>query len=97
MSLLKLPAALLHGQADDCLAQWTRAVHGLTVNGPVLVDASPLEHFDSSVLAVLLGLRRVLKAQGQSLQVLDMPPRLRELAQLYGVLDLLQATDAHAA
>lgn len=96
MSPLKLPATLLHGQANACLAQWTQAVRGVSTLGPVPLDASALENFDSSALAVLLGLRRVLSAQGQSLQVVGMPPRLRELAQLYGVLDLLQAVDAHA-
>ena len=96
MSPLKLPTTLLHGQADACLAQWTQAVRGVVTPGAVPLDASALESFDSSALAVLLGLRRVLTAQGQSLHVLGMPPRLRELAQLYGVLDLLQAVDQHA-
>jgi phospholipid transport system transporter-binding protein len=96
MSPLKLPATLLHGQADACLSQWTQAVRGMTTQGPVPLDASALENFDSSALAVLLGLRRVLRAQGQSLQLLGMPPRLSELARLYGVLDLLQAPDGHA-
>jgi phospholipid transport system transporter-binding protein len=40
-------------------------------------------------LAVLLGLRRVLTQKGSSLQVKGMTPRLRELASLYGVLELL--------
>jgi phospholipid transport system transporter-binding protein len=45
--------------------------------------------FDSSALAVLLGLRRVVLAHGGSLQIRGMTSRLRELASLYGVLDLL--------
>ena len=92
MSPLKLPATLLHGQADACLAQWTQAVRGVTTHEPVPVDASALEHFDSSALAVLLGLRRVVSAQKGSLQVTGMPARLRQLASLYGVLELISPT-----
>jgi phospholipid transport system transporter-binding protein len=49
-----------------------------------------LADFDSSALAVLLGLRRVLTQEGSVLRVEGMTPRLRELASLYGVMDLLQ-------
>jgi phospholipid transport system transporter-binding protein len=89
MSALKLPDTLLHDQADACLAQW---VAHLRVNpqSAVTVDASALVEFDSSALAVLLGFRRVVLAQGGTLHIADMTSRLRELASLYGVLDLLQ-------
>jgi len=55
----------------------------------VALDASALTEFDSSALAVLLGLRREVVARGSALQVEGMSPRLRELASLYGVMDLL--------
>jgi len=55
-----------------------------------VLDASGLSEFDSSALAVLLGLRRVLIQKGSALRVDGMTPRLRELASLYGVMDLLQ-------
>jgi phospholipid transport system transporter-binding protein len=92
MSALKLPPTLMHEQANACLSAW---VSQLQVQAPtpqpdpVLVDASALSEFDSSALAVLLGLRRVAKQQGRSVRVAGMSPRLRELATLYGVLDLL--------
>lgn len=91
MSPLTLPATLLHGQANACLDQW---VGQLPAELPptVALDASALTEFDSSALAVLLGLRRVLIQKGACLQVQGMTPRLRELASLYGVLDLLQPT-----
>jgi phospholipid transport system transporter-binding protein len=93
MNVLKLPASLMHEQADACLSQWIRQLQ-LQVPAsqpePVLVDASALSDFDSSALAVLLGLRRVAKAQGRSVLVQGMSARLSELATLYGVLDLLQ-------
>jgi phospholipid transport system transporter-binding protein len=56
----------------------------------VVLDAADLTDFDSSALAVLLGLRRVLTHKGSVLRVEAMSPRLLELARLYGVLDLLQ-------
>jgi phospholipid transport system transporter-binding protein len=56
-----------------------------------LVDASTLQDFDSSAVAVLLELRRSLLAQGKTLQVRHWPQRLRDLVALYGVAELLQA------
>jgi len=56
-----------------------------------VLDASGLQAFDSSALAVLLTLRRRAQAQGGVLQVQGMPERLQGLAALYGVADLLAA------
>ncbi|WP_295500707.1 STAS domain-containing protein [Limnohabitans sp. Rim8] len=89
MSPLKLPATLLHDQADACLAQWVTQLPPV-LPPAVSLDASELSEFDSSALAVLLGLRRVLIHKGTALRVEGMPQRLRELASLYGVMDLLQ-------
>ena len=91
MSPLKLPATLLHDQAEACLAQWVAQLPA-ALPPSVALDASGLTEFDSSALAVLLGLRRVLSQKGSALQVEGMTPRLRELASLYGVMDLLQPT-----
>jgi phospholipid transport system transporter-binding protein len=88
MTPLKLPATLLHDQADACLAQWAQSPQDWPPE--VVLDASALAEFDSSVLAVLLGLRRAVTAKGSALRVVGMTPRLRELASLYGVMDLLQ-------
>lgn len=93
MNALKLPPTLMHEQANACLSQWVSQLQVQVAAAqpePVLVDASALSDFDSSVLAVLLGLRRVAKAQGRTVHVAGMSARLRELATLYGVLDLLQ-------
>lgn len=87
--VLKLPNSLLHAQANACLAQWVAQLPA-TLPAAVALDASALDAFDSSALAVLLGLRRVIAQHSSVLQVQGMTPRLRELASLYGVLDLLQ-------
>ena len=89
MTPLKLPAALLHDQANACLAQWVSQLP-TALPPQVVLDATDLTDFDSSALAVLLGLRRVLTQKGSDLRVEGMSPRLLELARLYGVLDLLQ-------
>ena len=91
MTPLKLPITLLHDQANACLAHWVSQLP-VTLPSAVLLDASALTEFDSSVLAVLLGLRREVVLRDSALQVQGMSPRLRELAGLYGVIDLLQPT-----
>jgi phospholipid transport system transporter-binding protein len=57
-----------------------------------VADASALRHFDSSALAVLMECRREALALGKAFSVQQMPPRLRELASLYGVAELLPAS-----
>jgi phospholipid transport system transporter-binding protein len=57
----------------------------------VVVDASALTRFDSTALAVLLEFRRDCTAQGKRFQVLGLPTKLRELANLYGIAELLPA------
>ena len=89
MSPLKLPVQLLHDQANACLAQWVAQLPA-AIPPVVALDASALQEFDSSVLAVLLGLRREVLQRGSTLQVECLSARLRELAGLYGVIDLLQ-------
>jgi phospholipid transport system transporter-binding protein len=89
MTPLKLPTSLLHDQANACLAEWVTQLPA-ALPSAVALDASALVEFDSSVLAVLLGLRRELLSRGSALRVDSMPQRLRELAALYGVMDLLQ-------
>jgi len=88
--MIVLPADLTHDQAPACarmLAQAVRAEAGTTV----VADAAPLQKFDSSALAVLLECRREALLQRKSFAVKALPARLRDLAGLYGVADLLPA------
>lgn len=88
--MLVLPAELTHDQAGACcrmLAQGLRSDPGATA----VADAGALTHFDSSALAVLLECRREALALGKTFSVSRLPARLRELAVLYGVADLLQS------
>jgi len=90
MAVLRLPAILMHPEASACRTQLVQAMAS-TQDRVVLLDASDLQDFDSSALAVLLACRREAQALGRSLQVEGLSARLRELATLYGVLELLQA------
>ena len=86
--MLVLPALLTHEQAPACgrmLAQAMRADPAPAV----VADAGALAQFDSSALAVLLDARREALALGKSFAVTHMPERLRELASVYGVGELL--------
>ena len=88
--MLSLPAELTHDQAKACLAQLAAGVDAEA--SVVVVNAQPLQRFDSSALAVLLELRRVCIKAGKSLEVKDLPPHLGDLASLYGIEGLLPRT-----
>nr|WP_205964731.1 STAS domain-containing protein [Ramlibacter agri] len=85
-----LPAELTHAQAAACARMLSQALRSQP--GPTAVaDASALQHFDSSALAVLLDCRRDALALGKGFAVSGLAPKLRELASLYGVGELLPA------
>ena len=86
--MLVLPAELTHAQAEACLKMLLQAARAES-QPQILVDASALTRFDSSALAVLLECRRECLADGKGFAVRGLPPRLRDLAGLYGVLGLL--------
>ena len=86
--MVVLPSELTHAQAPACSRMLAQALR--SEPGPhAVADASALAHFDSSALAVLLECRREALALGKSFAVSQMHPRLRELAGLYGVAELL--------
>lgn len=88
--MLVLPEVLTHAQAPACsqmLAQAMRSDPGREA----VADASNLRSFDSSALAVLLDCRREALVLGKTFSVAQMPTRLRQLAGLYGVEELLPA------
>ena len=90
MAVLRLPPVLTHAQAQACRAELAQAM-AASPDRVLLLDASDLQHFDSSALAVLMASRRQAQALGRSLQLQGLAGPLRELAGLYGVLDWLQA------
>lgn len=93
--MLVLPAELTHDQATACCRMLAQAMRS-DPSREAVADASALRHFDSSALAVLLECRREALALGKSFSVSQLPPRLRELAGLYGVAQLLPPAEALA-
>ena len=80
---MKLPAKLTLDQAAALGA-------ALPADGSAwAIDASALREFDTSALALLLQAKRLAQATGRGFEVSGAPPKLQQLAQLYGVAELL--------
>ncbi len=86
--MLSLPAILTQTQAKDCLDQLTLDVRS-AAEPQVVVSGAQLNSFDSSALAVLLAVRRECARAGKRFAVQGLPQRLRDLAALYGIEQLL--------
>ena len=88
--MLTLPSNLMH----DLSAAYAVGLVPLVLAQPleVVADASTLQTFDSSALAVLLACRREAIAVGKTFSVYGLPARLRQLAGLYGVAELIPQT-----
>ncbi|TAG27639.1 MAG: STAS domain-containing protein [Burkholderiales bacterium] len=87
--MLVLPADITHANARSCAHMLAQALRALPQ--AAVADASGLQKFDSSAIAVLLECRREAQIQGKSFSVRNLPERLRSLAALYGVAELLPA------
>lgn len=95
--MLVLPAELTHPQAPVCLKMLRDAARAQPAGTQLLVDATPLQRFDSSALAVLLEFRRDCLLDGKGFAVRGLTPHLHTLAGLYGIADLLAPPPADAA
>lgn len=84
--MLTLPARLTHDVVMPVLHAMLAAQKS---QAAAEIDASALQEFDSSALAVLLACRRQALAAGKDFSVRGFPQRLRQLAGLYGVAELL--------
>lgn len=102
MADLQLPAVLTMAQARETLARLEAALETTSTStsttmakAPLVLDASALQTLDSAALAVLLQCRRLALQSGRTLQVTGAAPKLRQLAQLYGVDGLLELASAN--
>jgi phospholipid transport system transporter-binding protein len=84
---MQLPATLTMQQAAAASRELDAAAAG--GSGPFTVDASALAAMDTAAIAVLLQARRASEAAGRPFAVSGTPAKLVQLAQLYGVADLL--------
>ena len=88
--MLTLPLALTHDTSAAFALGLAPLVQAEAAE--VVADASKLQTFDSSALAVLLACRREAIAVGKTFSVYGLPARLRQLAGLYGVAELIPQT-----
>lgn len=104
MSGLKLPARL---RMDGARAAWAQLSPALRAEAAqvlaaagreVRLSAVELKDFDSSALSLLLSAARQCGEQGATLKLDGAPEKLRELARVYGVAELLwpPSSAAHA-
>jgi phospholipid transport system transporter-binding protein len=84
---MALPATLTHAQAAAVSQQLQKTL--LSAIQTCVLDASALQQFDSSALAVLLAVCRTAAQQPLALQIIGLPKRAVQLATLYGVSEIL--------
>ena len=84
---MALPATLTHAQAAAVAQQLQKNL--LSAKQTCVLDASALQQFDSSALAVLLAVCRTAAQQSLVLQIIGLPKRAVQLATLYGVSEIL--------
>ena len=88
MSSVVLPAVTAL-DPTPALMREVDAVLAAHAGQPLQIDATALESFDTSAIALLLHARRAAGAGGVALQIQGAPAKLLELAELYGVEGLL--------
>jgi phospholipid transport system transporter-binding protein len=82
--MLLLPATITAREANDARRLLLQALKSEPAP-VVVVDASNLQHFDSSALALLLECERAAGAWGKPFELRNPPAKLASLAKLYGV------------
>ena len=91
---MKLPATATLAEVPGLLPALHAAATGA---GPLTLDASALQVFDTSLLSLLLQARREAAAAGRPFGIVGAPPKLMQLAALYGVDSLLSLASLPAA
>ena len=86
MPPIALPQRLTMSEASAELARLQPLLQAAAE--PVL-DASALQDLDTAAIALLLACQRDAAAAGRSLRIDKPPPKLGQLARLYGVESLL--------
>jgi phospholipid transport system transporter-binding protein len=89
--MMSLPASLTLREAPAVLESLRQA---FAADGAAVwrIDAASVTQLDTSALAVLLECRRMAGEAKRTLEIVGVPPRLGDLAQLYGVDELLGIT-----
>jgi phospholipid transport system transporter-binding protein len=90
---MRLPERATFADAPALLQTLQQAL-GDGASAPVRIDASGLQAFDTSALALLMHASRLSRAAGRSFEVVGAPAKLLQLASLYGVEALLSLSPA---
>jgi phospholipid transport system transporter-binding protein len=86
--------------ADTVVVAQTQLLHSMQAQpqgAHIVLDASGVQSFDSAGLALLLACLRAAHARQQSLRVQGWTGSLQSLAQVYGVMPLLDTAVAPQA
>jgi phospholipid transport system transporter-binding protein len=82
------PASVLTlGNAESALRAGLQAID----DGQSEFDLAELTSIDSAAVAVLVAWQRAAHARGNRLRFINVPSNVRSLAQLYGVMELLDS------
>ena len=92
--MITLPPVLTLGHARATWQALEQAIQATPPGDSLVVDAAGLQSFDTSALATLLQALRAAQARGVSLSLQQAPPKLADLARLYGVDVLLPLPSA---
>ena len=83
---IALPALVMQAQAQSVADGLAAALCAQVAQGhEAVLDASALQQFDSSALAVVLACRRAVLGLGGAFRVTGLPERAQALAKVYGV------------
>jgi phospholipid transport system transporter-binding protein len=98
LPMIALPASLTLREAPAVLDSLRNAFATAEAEGEVWrIDAGAVTQLDTAALAVLLECARIAAAGGRRLEIVHIPPRLADLARLYGIDELLHIEPAPAA
>ena len=86
---IALPAVMTADAVVPAQAGLLHCMKLLPNGAQVVLDASGVQSFDSAGLALLLACRRAAHQHGQTLTVQGWTASLQSLAQVYGVMPLL--------
>ena len=92
MNTMQLPEQAHLDQAAGLAAQLPAAL--ADGEGTFTVDASAVKAYDTSTIALLLQAKRLATAAGRGFAVTGAPAQLKQLAELYGVEELLSLSPA---
>jgi phospholipid transport system transporter-binding protein len=86
---LQLPAVTALEQTPALMREIDALLAAAPGGAALQLDATAMTEFDTSAIALLLHAQRAAKERGVTFELQGAPAKLRELAELYGVEELL--------